>query len=173
MGLQPLAAQPFHTLSEISSHHIVRQLVPLSDGGYFVVGSCTDVEDYGDEYITADIFALRLAANGTLRYHTQFGNQKGDYTYGAAEGANGTTWLVSRSEGKPSARTTPDYGRSDAWLVQLDASGQRVRQLAYGTNGEDYPAYLGNLPNGHLLLALVVEYGRGHSAALQAAPNSI
>jgi hypothetical protein len=172
-GGLPLAAQPFHTLSDIPSHYRVRSLLPLSDGGYFLVGSCTDVEDYGDEYITADIFALRLAADGTLRYHTQFGNQKGDYTYGAAEGAGGTTWLVAQGSGPRNARTTPDYGRNDAWLVQLDATGQRVRQLAYGTDGEDYPAYLGNLPNGHLLLVLVVEYGSGRSAALQAAPNSI
>jgi hypothetical protein len=167
------AQAPFKTtVTSLSAYFTPKQLTQLKSGDFVVGGQLPDARAAVGAAST-DGFLLRVDALGTPRHLRPLGTDGLDMWAGVAAGPNQTTWCALGSDKVNHDRNTANHGNRDAWLVQLDEAGNPVQQLAYGTDGEDTPLYLGNLPSGNLLLICWVEYGTGHSTVMDALPGSL
>jgi hypothetical protein len=86
-------------------------LIQTSDGGYAIAGSTTS---FGAGW--ADVYVVKLDANGNLQWTKTIGGPKDD---------RGTSLIRTSDGGYAIAGTTTSFGAglSDAYLVKLDANG--------------------------------------------------
>ena len=85
-------------------------LIQTSDGGYAIAGSAS----FGARY--ADVYVVKLDANGNLQWTKTIGGPKGDY---------GNSLIQTSDGGYAIAGATKSFGAGewDVYVVKLDANG--------------------------------------------------
>jgi len=91
----------------------------LVDGDIAVAGSARDEGD------APDLWAARLAPDGTIRWQKRFGGS--DHDSGAAVAATADNGFIVAGE-----TLSKGAGSSDAWLLQIDAAGDLQWDRTYG-----------------------------------------
>jgi hypothetical protein len=90
----------------------------------------------------ADAFVAKIHSGGTLRWIKQFGTDKDDFAYGVITDRSGLVYVVGSTNGNIDGVTDPGT-YSDAFLLQLDANGNKIRvtQFNVATRPLDTYAY--------------------------------
>lgn len=81
--------------------------------------------------------ALPALAQST-GYYTVFGGDYLDETKDMVQLPDGSMLILASSESTSGDRSNP-LGRSDAWLIKLNSSGQMIWEKSYGGTFDDYP----------------------------------
>ncbi|RPD44384.1 T9SS C-terminal target domain-containing protein [Hymenobacter sediminis] len=147
-----------------SGYDDLRFLVQTADGGY-ILGGESESGLGGDKSQAgqgrSDYWVVKLNANGSKQWDKTVGGSEEDYLQVVQQTRDGGYILGGWSaSGVSGDRTEVSRGRSDYWLVKLDATGQKQWDKAFGGNGNDYLRSLQQTPDGGYILG-----GDSHSTS--------
>lgn len=133
-------------------YHVER----LQDGGFLLTGASTSPDD-GNKSTTSvgeyDAWVIRVNALGEILWQRSFGGIYSDYLNVGRELPDGGFLLAGRSDSPISEnKTAANYGFEDAWVVRLDAAGNKLWDRTLGGGSFDYGRDLILLPGGDALL---------------------
>jgi hypothetical protein len=111
-----------------------------TDGGYIVVGS-TNPFGVPDK----DLLLVRTDASGNLLWHTTLGGEYDDEAAAVLEAADGGYIVAGMTN-------AVGVGMSDAWLIKIDASGNKVWDKTFGGTDEGAEA-VEQAPDGGYIVA--------------------
>ena len=111
------------------------------DGGYILGGTSPSgisgsktATNYGGN----DFWIIKLDALGTEQWERSYGGTNDDSLSCLQQTADGGYLLSgSSSSGISGSKTTTNYGASDAWVIKLDANGNKVWEKTFGGSGDD------------------------------------
>jgi hypothetical protein len=119
----------------------MRSLKRTQDGGFVFAGDTTSgiggiksTRGYGG----TDYWVVRTDANGQKLWDQTIGSEGSDFLQAVCETsdggflAGGVSWA-----GISGGKTSANYGDLDAWLVRLDANGNKVWDQSFGGTGDD------------------------------------
>jgi hypothetical protein len=115
------------------------RILPASDSGcYLVAYTASDDHDCQRPTTTAThAFVFRLAANGDILWTKHYGGSYGDLVFDACFAVNGSILLggvAYSSDGDINNHITP-HGSLEAWVINLDTSGNILWSNCYGSGG--------------------------------------
>jgi len=116
-------------------------LIQTSDGGYVIAGS---TKSFGAG--EADVYVVKLDANGNLQWTKTIGGPKGDYGHSLIQTSDG---------GYAIAGETSSFGAGDedVYVVKLDANGNLQWTKTIGGPKDDYGASLIQTSDGGYAIA--------------------
>ena len=135
---------------------IIDSLDVTADGGFILGGrsdSPADINKTAASYGRYDYWLVRVDAMGNKLWDRSFGGTDYDWigqVLSLGDGgflASGTSY--SGSDGN---KTSPNFGEGDAWLLRLDAQGDKIWERSLGGSGQDGGNVL-VLPQGGFLFA--------------------
>jgi hypothetical protein len=136
----------------------------LPDGGFLLAGSSDSPPgpDKNDgHHGLGDVWIVRLDAEGNKMWDRSYGGSVDEYTHDMVLLPNGDAIVLATSlSGTSGNKTSPSRGggaTADAYVLRIDAKGDRVWEQTYGGSGVDR-LLGGALSQGGLLMA-------GHSAS--------
>jgi hypothetical protein len=100
------------------------------DGGYIIAGY-TGSFGAGD----ADVYLLKITANGTLSWSKTYGGVYGDKAWSVKQTADGGYIMAGNTS---SFGVTPNGNANDLFLLKTDASGTLTWSKTYGKDGDDW-----------------------------------
>jgi PKD repeat protein len=133
-----------------SSQPVTLYFGQLSDGSYIGVGTTSAASNPAD----TDILVVKLDSSGNVTWQKSYGPSAGSYAYSALPISGG--YLIAGST------TAFGAGKSDVWLIQIDTSGNVVKQETIGGAGDDV-AVLQAVTGGYLLSGYTDSSGAGSS----------
>lgn len=85
----------------------------------------------------ADGWVVNVDTNGNKQWEAVFGGNYGDFIYDAQPTSDGGFILVGESDSDQNTgnKVSPWYGGTDGWIIKIDANGNKVWEMTYG--GED------------------------------------
>jgi len=150
-----------------SGQELLQSIAPTSDGGYIIGGSSSSNESsrlkngtedpFGkkeDSFGNLDYFIIKLDSEGKAEWQKSFGGQYADQLRSIIQtGDRG--YLLAGSSNSPESGNKSEkcYGRSDYWVLKLDAKGDLEWQKAYGGEGDDQLQAALQSKDGNFLLA--------------------
>lgn len=108
-----------------------------TDAGFMVAGVTASYDgDISGKYDAEDIWIIKLNAAGNIEWQKTLGGNGYDYTFSAEQTTDGG-YIVAGISTSNDGDVTGNHGSEDAWVVKLDASGNREWQHAYGGTNHD------------------------------------
>ncbi|WP_448516390.1 carboxypeptidase regulatory-like domain-containing protein [Pseudothermotoga sp.] len=119
-----------------------------SDGGYVVAGYTRSPSKWEDVYI------LKLDANGNKVWEKTFGGSDNDGAYSVQQTNDG---------GYVAAGYTKSFGSGwyDAYLLKLDATGNKVWEKTFGGNSWDEVCSIQPIDGGYIVAGYTSSFGSG------------
>lgn len=135
----------------------LRRVLPLRDGGFLLIGSSAS-EPSGTRTAAReggfDAWIVRVAADGTSLWDRAYGGLDGDRLNHGVELADGGFLLVGTSSSEPGpGKTAALDGPSDAWVLRVDAQGNRLWDRSYGGSGSEEFNTVVSDPGGSFVVA--------------------
>jgi hypothetical protein len=127
-------------------------LIQTSDGGYAIAGPTSSFGAGG-----ADVYVVKLDANGNLQWTKTIGGPKDDW---------GTSLIRTSDGGFAIAGTTISFGAglSDAYLVKLDANGNlQWTKTIGGKDFEDGYSLIQTSDGGYTIAGTIESFGAGEA----------
>jgi hypothetical protein len=136
--LDPLGNVEWDQILGGSQDDMPRGVDQVIDGGFVVAGSTQSMDGDVQGFNGAiDFWVLKIDAAGNLLWTNALGGSSNDYAWGichTAEGGCVAIGIASSLDGDVSSLP----GQGAAWLVNLDASGNLINEVALGGSyGED------------------------------------
>lgn len=138
------------------------KIAAAADGGYFLCGWSTSGVGFDKSESSrglTDYWVVKIDALGNKQWDKRFGTQDHDFLTSAAASPDGGCLLVGHNG--PSSlvnpdgdRTEPMLGRSDVWMVKIDALGNKQWDKRLGGNSDDVPFDVVNVPGGGFILGV-------------------
>ena len=132
----------------------IRSIVRTSDGGYVV--AATTVSNNGDvtnNHGSNDAWIMKLDAGGNKVWTKLFGGSGDDEALAMIATTDGGyifTGSTTSMDGDIIGKTSLD---ADAWVMKIDANGNKVWSKTYGGNGPDNPVSITATVNGGYAIA--------------------
>ncbi|WP_207495298.1 T9SS type A sorting domain-containing protein [Aridibaculum aurantiacum] len=116
-------------------------LVATADGGYVFTGF-SNTNRNGDlaempYYGQNDMIVVKLDCGFNIQWKKSFGGTGDDRGYAIIQTTDGGYMVVGTTSSPVSGDITLAHGNIDAWLVKLDANGNKQWQKSYGGTGVD------------------------------------
>jgi len=131
-------------------------LIQTSDGGYAITGSTTKSFVIGGEYSSvADVYVVKLDANGNLQWTKTIGGPESDY---------GESLIQTSDGGYAIAGSTTSFGAGggDVYLVKLDAHGNlRWTKTIGGPGYEKGYSLIQTSDGGYAIAGYTTSFGAG------------
>lgn len=140
-----------------------------SDGGFFISGygfSPTVTEQGGAAFNTSnhgnsDVWAAKLDSTGNVQWVKCFGGSMSDRANAAIQHSNGTFVLAGYTESNngdvsgnhQNMNFFPPVNTQDAWLINIDASGNLLWQKCLGGSNSENANDIKELSNGEIVVA--------------------
>ncbi|MBI4658648.1 MAG: VCBS repeat-containing protein [Verrucomicrobia bacterium] len=142
-------------------------VLPLPDGGFLLSG-LTNSDVSGNKadggFGFNDYWIVRADARGDKVWERVFGGNGGDSFPRVQLTADGGFLLNGSSDSLSGGNiTSPSHGKSDAWLVRLDANGNKLWDRSYGGTDEETSSSAKMLPNGGIIFCGLTTSGIGGS----------
>lgn len=132
-------------------------LLPTSDGGFLAGGyswSDSSGDKSEDSRGSADIWLLRLDANGNVIWDKTYGGNGFDELFSILETPEGRFLLGCNSKsGKSGEKSEISRGEQDFWLICIAPDGNMLWDKTLGGNGVEQIHDLAWAPDGALLLS--------------------
>jgi hypothetical protein len=145
-----LAWNKLYIVSENSNEpHSIQQ---TSDGGYIVTGYAR-ISSRSDE----DIFILKLDGGGSLMWQKAYGVDGSEYGFSIQQILDGGYILAGRTN-------SFGAGGFDAWIIELDETGNINWQKTYGGSSSDFAGFIQQTPEGgYIMIGSTSSFGHGDS----------
>ena len=114
-----------------------QNIIATSDGGY-LVGIYTESSD-GDiigYHGKGDVILVKLNASGNIQWKKILGSSKYDDCADIMQNSDGTFIFAGVTEGND-GDVSGNHGKTDSWVVKLDANGNILWQKCYGGKNAD------------------------------------
>lgn len=138
------------------SYDFLYDIQPTTDGGYLLAGH--SYSGIGGDKTQAsrggyDYWVVKIDAAGNKTWDKTFGGSSHEYCYGVAQTPDGHILVAGYSfSGLNGDKTASSRGGADYWIVNLDGSGAKVWDQAYGGGLDDRLYNLIPTSNGRFLL---------------------
>lgn len=115
---------------------------PASDGNYWVIGSTASAMSGNKttgSYGGSDFWLIKINTSGMMLSENIYGGTADDVGLRILNKPDGNIILggYSRSVLGSGTKTTPNYGLSDYWLLELNNTAVQISDYSFGGNGED------------------------------------
>lgn len=128
-----------------------------ADGGYIAAGgssTAAGADKTGLHYGKGDVWVVKLDAAGNKSWDRSYGGAGVDLASTIIQTADGGYLVSASSDSRPGGnKKAPLIGRRDAWLIRLNANGDKLWERTLGTPGDDALTFAAPLPNGQFLLS--------------------
>jgi hypothetical protein len=109
-----------------------------TDGNYVIVGDVRSTDgDISNAYGNADLWVIKIDANGTLLWENSFGGSGFDTARGVEASLDGGI-LVSGATRSSDNNISQNFGQNDFWIIKLSASGNLIWEKSFGGSGIDF-----------------------------------
>jgi hypothetical protein len=109
-----------------------------TDGNYVIVGDVRSTDgDISNAYGNADLWVIKIDANGTLLWENSFGGSGFDTARGIEASLDGGI-LVSGATRSSDNNISQNFGQNDFWIIKLSASGNLIWEKSFGGSGIDF-----------------------------------
>ena len=120
-----------------SGYDKAESIFPTSNGGYIIVGSTTSTDgDITGNHGYTDAWVVKLDGSGTLVWQKALGGSSDDNASSITLTSEGG-YIIAGNTHSIDGDVIGNHGGYDAWIVKLDASGNKVWQKALGGSGND------------------------------------
>ena len=131
-------------------------LVQTSDGGY-LLGATSDSGVSGNKtsagFGSNDFWLVKIDANGNKQWDKSFGGSNDDYLTSLQKTADGGYILGGNtSSGVSGNKTSIGFGDNDAWVVKVDANGNKQWDTSFGGSAYDGLSSLQQTPDGGYII---------------------
>jgi hypothetical protein len=139
-----------------SGDEYLNAAIVTADGGYLLGGSTTS-DISGDKTTTSygggDGWLVKVDSAGNKQWDQTYGGSGVDYFLALHQTPDGGYAVTGASGSAPSGnKTSPNYGGQDAWVLKLDAAGNKQWEQSYGGDQDDYCLQILQTPDGGFLL---------------------
>jgi hypothetical protein len=132
----------------------LRSILETSDGGYILAGS-TASSISGNKtspyYGMSDSWVIKLDSSGNKEWEQSYGGSSYELIWYIQENAGGYILGGSSSSTISGNKTSPYYGTDDYWILQLDATGNKVWEQSCGGTSQDESFGLQEETDGYVL----------------------
>lgn len=140
------ASSNFHSSPAQMSAH-----TSTSDGGFVFAGTSKVAANFGGD----DLWAVKLNAFGSIVWETVFGGSGEDEADFISQTVGGGFLVAGYSSSPPSGnKGSTNWGNYDAWLLRLDADGNRMWEISIGTEFFDYTRSFKAMPDGSCIIGV-------------------
>lgn len=124
------------TLGGIGNDRI-RNIISTKDNGFLAIGfSNSSNGDVSANNGGFDYWLVKLDSNGTIEWENNYGGSSEDKAYDAYETASNGFIVVGYSS-SDDGDVAVNKGSSDFWIIEIDSSGNLIRQKSLGGSGSD------------------------------------
>lgn len=147
------------------------RILQMADGGFMVGGSSEggrqgtkDAPNYGRQ----DFWLIRLNANGEKLWDKSYGGNQPDHFSDMDQTSDGGFILGgTSSSGISGNKTSPHYGQGDAWVVRVDAQGNKLWDKSFGGTGHEGLSVVKETADGGFIIGGGVQVPFGPFGATQ------
>lgn len=114
-----------------------RGIVESGDGNYLIVGDTRSSDfDVSINNGAADLWLIKINPEGNLLWEKNYGGSSFDVAR-SIENVN-NSFIISGSSRSSDGDITINQGQNDAWLLEVDSSGNLIRQKTVGGSQIDF-----------------------------------
>ncbi|GAB3511276.1 Ig-like domain-containing protein [Emticicia fontis] len=146
-----------------SLYDYVRTIAKCKDGGFLIGGDSSSPQDgdksepahpYPNGIPSNDYWVVKIDANGNKQWDKRFGGNGFDYLWHIIQTSDGGYLLGGTSDSNDGGEKTENlrYGR-DAWVIKIDANGNKQWDKTLGGSGYESAEDLLELPDKSILVA--------------------
>ncbi|TAJ43968.1 PKD domain-containing protein [Methanofollis fontis] len=136
-----------------SSGDYAESIRQTSDGGYIVAGFTYSTDgDVSGNHGGADIWVVKLDAAGNRVWQRCLGGASDDRAFNILQTADGG-YIVASYTYSTDGDVSGNHGSYDAWVVKLDAAGNRIWQRGLGGASDDRALSIQQMADGGYVVA--------------------
>jgi hypothetical protein len=152
VALLPNGSNAWQRFYGATGSHYLNDLQPTKDGGYILAGTARLPGNNEPDY-QAEL--TRINANGDVLWTRTYGGSDLDAFQSARQTKDGG-FVAAGSSWAPTGpdKTSPHYGKGDAWIVKLDAGGNKIWERSYGGTGLDGAGNTVETADGNYLVSI-------------------
>lgn len=115
-----------------------RSIVESGDGNYLITGDTrsSDVQVSNNKG-AADLWLIKITPSGNLVWEKTFGGSSFDVAR-SIQKSNNNNFIISGSSRSADGDLTNNQGQNDAWILQVDSSGNLLSQKTVGGSQIDF-----------------------------------
>jgi hypothetical protein len=141
-------------------------IIATSDGGYLIGGNATSNNgDISGNHGGVDAWLLKVDANGSKEWSKVFGGSGSDVLYSVAAAKDGGYVLVGNTMSND-GDIVGSHGGQEAWLLKVDASGNKQWSKTFGGTGNDDGRAVASTADGGFILSGMTSSNDGDVTAL-------
>lgn len=127
-------------------------VIPTTDGGYAIAGySLSNDGDVSGSNGGPDAWVIKLDASGNKQWSKLFGGNGSDMAFSIVETAD-RGFLVASGTVSNDGDVSGNHGAEDAWLIKLDANGNKQWSKLYGgALGDDFFTMIATPDGGYII----------------------
>ena len=127
-----------------------------SDGGYVIAGQTLSIDgDVSGNHGSYDAWIVKIDGNGNKVWQKTFGGSNIDNAF-AITRTSDNGYIVGGSTVSNDGDVSENKGGSDAWIIKIDANGNKVWQKTFGGSGNDAASSILQTDLGYLVSAQTV-----------------
>ncbi len=128
-------------------------IIKTLDGGSLVVGSSSSSNgDVTGAHGLADVWVMKLDADGDLDWQKTYGGISNDYGSTAVATADGGYFIIGHTMSND-GDVSGNHGSLDNWVIRVNSVGTILWQKTYGGTGSDAVSGASMLGTGDLVIA--------------------
>jgi hypothetical protein len=137
---------------------IVTRVIPEADGSFFIAGDSDSAQNetkLSPWLGQADFWVFKIDAAGNKLWEKSYGGSGDDRLWSASKMLDGGLLLMGPSSSADHDKTSSGFGGFDAWLLRLDARGNKMWDMTLGGSDEDWPVQAEQTPDGGYIVGCV------------------
>ena len=136
-----------------SGNDRIRNIISTQDNGFLAIGfSNSSGGDVSGNHGDFDYWIVKLDSNGNIEWENNYGGSSEDKAYHAYETASNGFRVAGYSE-SADGDVLVNKGNSDFWIIEIDSTGNLIRQKSLGGNKNDKAFSIVPSIDGHTIVA--------------------
>jgi Putative binding domain, N-terminal len=128
-------------------------IISSSDGGYVIAGETISIDgDVTGNHGSYDAWVVKIDGNGNKVWQKTFGGSSIDDAF-AITRTSDNGYIVGGYTVSNDGDVTQNKGGSDAWIIKIDANGNKMWQKTFGGSGNDAASSILQTDLGYLISA--------------------
>lgn len=123
-------------------------IIQLADSSYIFTGTSNSSDgDVSNNHGGDDVWVVKLDTDGTMEWENSYGGSGGDHSSCIAQSTNGG-YTISALSFSDDGDVSGGHGDFDAWIFEIDSSGNLIWQKCYGGSESDQAKWLSKTADG-------------------------
>jgi hypothetical protein len=136
-----------------SSEEVANAITSAADGGYVIAGYTTSSDgdiSNNQHPSTYEAWVIKINADGQKVWQSTFGGSDQDYAVSITTTPN-NGYIIAGYTNSKNDDASGNLGRSDAWVLKLDGSGNKLWHKTYGGMDTEYAFSIARTDIGYLI----------------------